>query len=294
MMEWLTWAAAGAAALAGAGAWCIRPAKSSPAQRRPFTARSFAHRGLFDESQTRPENSLPAFAAAVEAGYGIELDVQFTRDRQLVVFHDGTLERMTGAAGRVCEHTYAEIAALPLKGTDCCAPLLGQVLALVDGRAPLILEIKSEYRFGRRYVAELCAAVMAALEGYDGDYCIESFDPRVLLWLRRNAPQVLRGQLADCTGEYRRNGAGWLAAFVLSHCVGNFLGRPQFIAWCPARRNRAIRLIALMGAMMVYWTALPGDDTARIQRENDAVIFQWCLPERAWDGQGRLPPRGAA
>lgn len=278
----LEWCFGGIGALAAAAMWCIHPAKSSMDQRRPFTARNFAHRGLFGQDQTLPENSLAAFEAAAAAGYGIELDVQLTRDGQAVVFHDGTLDRMTGSHGRLCERTYGELQQLRLKGTGHTIPLLSQALAAVNGRVPLIVEIKSEYRFSRRYIGELCAAVMAQLRAYGGDYCVESFDPRVLLWMRRNAPGVLRGQLADCTAEYRRNGALWIAAFALSHCAGNFLGRPQFIAWCPARRNRAIRLIALMGAMMVYWTAMPGDDAEKLQRENDAVIFQWYHPVQAW------------
>ncbi|MGN0974484.1 MAG: glycerophosphodiester phosphodiesterase family protein [Gemmiger sp.] len=276
-------AAAGvAAAMPWAAWWCIRPGASSAGQRSPFVARSFAHRGLFDPERALPENSLPAFAAAAEAGYGIELDVQCTADGQVVVFHDAALERMTGAPGRVREHTWAELRALHLGNTGCRIPLLSEVLALVAGRVPLIVEVKSEYRLGGRYVDCLCGAVMGVLRPYAGAYCVESFDPRVLQWLRRHEPGVLRGQLADCTDEYRRNGALWLPAFALSHCAGNFLGRPQFIAWCPARRNGAIRHIARMGAMMVYWTALPGDDAEALQRENDAVIFQGYRPAATW------------
>ena len=96
--------------------------------------------------------------------------------------------------------------------------------------------------------------------------------------IRKYAPDVLRGQLADSTRSFRQEGAGALPAFVMSHLFGNFLGRPDFIAWCPAPRNSAVRLAKALGAMIVYWTALPTDDTARLEDANDAVIFQWYLP----------------
>lgn len=258
--------------------WLLAPGRCEKARRAPFEGRNYAHRGLFTQDQSVPENSLPAFAAAAAAGYGIELDVQFSSDKRLLVFHDDTLDRMTPAKGWVREHPYAEIAALPLAGTANHAPLFSEVLDTVAGRVPLIVEIKSRHEYGGAYLDELCAAVLAQLKEYDGPYCIESFDPRVVQRIRRRAPQVVRGQLADSYASYRENGTKPWNAFFLSHLTANALARPQFIAWCPAPRNWAVRLCAAMGAMMVYWTALPADDAAALQRDNHAVIFQWYRP----------------
>ena len=270
-----------AAVPAAAAALCTVPGTDPRrrALRADFAGRNYAHRGLFTKDQSTPENSLPAFAAAAEAGYGIELDVQFSADRQLLVFHDDTLDRMTGTHGWVRDFAYADIAAMPLLGTAYHAPLFAEVLATVAGRVPLIVEIKSRSAYSDAYLDELCRAVLTALDGYAGPYCIESFDPRVVARIRHLAPGVLRGQLADSYQSHRKEGAGPLHAWVLSHCLGNVFSRPDFIAWGPAPRNWAVRLCAALGAMMVYWTALPEDDQAALQRDNDAVIFQWYTPD---------------
>lgn len=248
------------------------------ALRAEFANRNYAHRGLFTTDQAVPENSLPAFAAAVTAGYGIELDVQLSSDRQVLVFHDDTLDRMTGTHGWVRDFRYAEIAAMPLKGTAYHAPLFAEVLETVGGKVPLIVEIKSRGAYDNAYLDVLCRAVLAELEDYAGPYCIESFDPRVVARVRQLAPDVLRGQLADSCESHRKEGAKPLHAWALSHLVGNFAARPDFIAWGPAPRNWAVRLCAALGAMMVYWTALPEDDQAALEADNDAVIFQWYAP----------------
>lgn len=246
--------------------------------RQPFFGRSYAHRGLFGAQQRPPENSLPAFAAAARNGYGIELDVQFTKDRELVVFHDDTLDRMTPAKGGVNTTPWPVVSTLPLAGSGEHAPLFSEVLRTVakaNPATPLIVEIKSRYEYKGDYLRELCRAVLAALSGYPGPYCIESFDPRVIRLVRRMAPGVVRGQLVDSYRNHRIYGTAALPAYLLSHCFGNLLGRPDFIAWCPDRRNWAIRLCAALGAMIVMWTAMPGQDISRLERDNDAVIFQW-------------------
>ena len=137
------------------------------------------------------------------------------------------------------------------------------------------MEIKSRYEYRGRYLLELCRAVLAALKTYPGPYCIESFDPRVVRLVRILAPGVVRGQLADSYRNHRKIGTPRVAAYLLSHCFGNLLARPDFIAWCPDKRNWAIRLCSALGAMTVMWTAMPDCDIARVEQENDAVIFQW-------------------
>ena len=196
----------------------------------------------FGKDQRPPENSLPAFAAAVQNGYGMEMDVQFSSDRKLLVFHDDTLTRMTGTKGWVRDYPYDQICRMPLKGSAEHAPLFSEFLQTVDGKTPLIIEIKSRHEYTGEYLDALCHATLDGLKGYNGPYCIESFDPRVVKRIRKFAPQVLRGQLVDSYRAYRKEGANPIHAFVISHCFGNFMARPDFIAWCPDKQNWAVRL----------------------------------------------------
>ena len=265
--------------------FAVWPNKRRDALRAPFVGHNCAHRGYFGKDQRPPENSLPAFAAAAQNGYGIELDVQFTSDRRLVVFHDDTLDRMTPAKGFVHDMDWANFSAQPLAGSNEHPPLFADMLRTVaetNPDTPLIVEIKSRAEYSKTYLEELCRATIAELKAYPGPYCIESFDPRVVGIVRRQAPDILRGQLADSYQSYRKDGTHAVPAFAFSHLFGNFLGRPDFIAWCPAKRNWAVKLNAALGAMMVMWTALPEHDTAKLEAENDAVIFQWYAPKQKY------------
>ena len=265
--------------------FAVWPNKRRDALRAPFVGHNCAHRGYFGKDQRPPENSLPAFAAAAQNGYGIELDVQFTSDRRLVVFHDDTLDRMTPAKGFVHDMDWTDFSAQPLAGSNEHPPLFADMLRTVaetNPDTPLIVEIKSRAEYSKTYLEELCRATIAELKAYPGPYCIESFDPRVVGIVRRQAPDILRGQLADSYQSYRKDGTHAVPAFAFSHLFGNFLGRPDFIAWCPAKRNWAVKLNAALGAMMVMWTALPEHDTAKLEAENDAVIFQWYAPKQKY------------
>lgn len=267
------------AALCALVLFLVAPAAGRKELRTPFAGRNFAHRGYFGKDQRPPENSLPAFAAAVQNGYGMEMDVQFSSDRKLLVFHDDTLTRMTGTKGWVRDYPYDQICQMPLKGSAEHAPLFSEFLQTVDGKTPLIIEIKSRHEYTGEYLDALCHATLDGLKGYNGPYCIESFDPRVVKRIRKFAPQVLRGQLVDSYRAYRKEGANPIHAFVISHCFGNFMARPDFIAWCPDKQNWAVRLCARLGAMMVMWTDLPEHDQAALEKQYDAVIFQWYHPE---------------
>ncbi|MBQ9950920.1 MAG: glycerophosphodiester phosphodiesterase [Clostridia bacterium] len=183
----------------------------------------YAHRGLHNAQVS--ENSLAAFERACQTGYGIELDVQLSRDGHVVVFHDDDLRRMTGDFRRVDEVDLAELQSLPLPDGSRI-PAFAEVLACVAGRVPLLVEIKN----GRRN-PELCKKVMAHLRAYAGEYVIESFNPLILLWLRRNAPDVVRGQLVSPLSGYRKSHIGLAQAFALSTLLLNFLSRPDFVAY---------------------------------------------------------------
>ena len=130
----------------------------------PFRGIYYAHRGLHDNGTGAPENSLPAFKKAVKAGYGIEMDVQLTKDNIPVVFHDFTLERVCGREGKVCEHTYEELREFNLFESGEKIPKLEEVLKAVNGKVPLIVELKVEWMD-----LSLCPAVdRSSLTAYQG------------------------------------------------------------------------------------------------------------------------------
>lgn len=258
-------------ACVAAGWALLHPGRVTDGQRAQLEGVNHAHRGLHTRDKSVPENSLPAFRAAADAGYGIELDIQLSKDGAVVVFHDDTLERVCGVQGRVDAFTLDELRGMRLCGTQETIPLLTEVLDAVAGRTNLIVELKTGPRN-----AELCEKALALLRAYDGPFCIESFDPRIVAWFRRNAPDILRGQLADAPSAFRDQPKAF--AFALGHLYTNALARPQFIAYGPGRKPLSARLAEHMGALRVAWTVRPGDDIEKKQFDNDAVIFEFYRP----------------
>ena len=168
----------------------IKPNKKRNTDR--FLGHLYAHRGIHNNKDINPENSLLAFKIAVEKGYGIELDVQVTRDNIPVVFHDNTLYRVCSLKNSIKDFTLKELVNLRLFNTEESIPTLEEVLKLVDGKVPLIVEIKNESTDINelKYIANI-------LDNYSGVYCIESFNPLVLRWYKKNRPQLIRGQLSN-------------------------------------------------------------------------------------------------
>ena len=258
----------------GAAAVCLPLAMLCPGevtrrQKAPFLGVNFAHRGLHARDKSVPENSLPAFELASRAGYGMELDVQLSKDGEVVVFHDDTLDRVCGVHARVDELTWAELQELLLCGTEYGIPLFSEVLRTVNGRGPLIVELKS----GKRN-RELCEKTYALLSDYRGDVCIESFNPFIVGWFRLHGRDLVRGQLAMPTRRYGE-AASKMQAFLLSHCLMNFIGRPQFIAYRIGYRPPTVRLAEALGAMKVGWTS----HEPRNEKGRDAVIFEFYRPK---------------
>jgi glycerophosphoryl diester phosphodiesterase len=259
-----------AGCLAAAPFVLLAPGQAPDSKKAPFLGRNFAHRGLHSEDQSVPENSLKAFSLAAEAGYGMELDVQLSRDGQVVVFHDDTLDRACGVASRVDELDYDELKTLSLFGTEERIPLFSEVLALVDGRTPLIVELKTGHRND-----ELCEKTWEMLRTYPGAYCIESFHPLIVAWFRFHAPTVLRGQLAQLPEEYVRGGRKIAEAVVLGNTLLNAAARPQFIAYRIGPKPLAVRFAEALGAMAFGWTSHSRDSEAG----RDAVIFEYYRPD---------------
>lgn len=226
----------------------------------------YAHRGLHDEE--RPENSMSAFRAALEHGYGIELDVHLLKDGNLAVLHDSDLQRITGKTGVIEDLTTEQLKDYHLKGTQETIPEFRDVLTLFAGKAPLIVEVKT---YNGNY-AQLCQATCQMLADYPGVYCMESFDPYAVYWLRRNRPEIIRGQLSE--NSLKRNQAfPWAARFITTFCLCNFLTCPDFIAYSyPDRKNLSVFLCRkLWGLLGVSWTL-------RTREQFDTAVQEGWLP----------------
>lgn len=228
--------------------------------------RQVAHRGLHDRELGIPENSLPAFARAVEHGKAIELDLHATADNRLVVLHDFQLKRMTGVPGIVEEWTLEDLRKLRLQGTDAQIPTLDEVLELVNGRVPLLLEIKSE-RLGE--VGRLEPVLMKRLASYQGEFILEAFNPEVLVWLHRHAPQYIRGQLGNLDDENKQ------FKFYSRHLMFNPLSRPDFIAFDIQKIDYKLRLACKKHDLpLLGWTIRTEAELKKADRLCDGVIYE--------------------
>lgn len=248
------------------------PKLSRKKQTREFMCVHFAHRGL--HNGTRPENSLPAFAAAVSHGYGIELDVRLSLDGELVVFHDDTLDRMTDAVGRVDSKTLAELRELKLLDSEEKIPTFLEVLSLVDGRVPLIIEIKEDpFKYA---VTEKCAEM---LRNYRGKFVIESFNPFAVWRFKKLMPDVIRGQLADRFTRNKKHRS--VMYFCLQMFMANFLSSPDFVAY----NHNEVGALGLgiqrhlFHPVLVAWTVKSGEEEKRARKYGfDGIIFESYEP----------------
>ncbi len=271
-------AKAGLAALGAAGVWCalLAPRRNQPGWERLEGVR-YAHRGLHDPALGIPENSMAAFRRAVEHGFGAELDVHLMADGGLAVVHDSSLKRVCGADVCIEDLTAADLARYPLMGTQETIPLLSQVLELFQGKTPLVIELKVE----RGNAAALTDGVMAALEGWNGAYCLESFHPAALLRLKEKHPQVLRGQLSqNFLKPEEANGLSLPVRFALTNLLTTAFTRPDFIAYgWKDRGNASLRLMkALYGVHEVSWTVRDRETMDALDRAGAASIFEGFVP----------------
>lgn len=227
----------------------------------------YAHRGL--HGIEAPENSMAAFRLALEQGYGIELDVHLMADGELAVIHDSSLMRTAGADVRIEDLTVEQLENYRLNGTDERIPTFRQVLELVDGKVPMIVELKSV----DNNHAVLTETACRMLDGYGGLYCIESFDPRCIRWLKTRRPKIIRGQLAHNSLHEKEGKVPLILRFCMTNLLSNFWNSPDFIAYRYAdRKGLSVRLCRKLWKVQgVSWTL-------RSQTELDAAISEKWIP----------------
>ncbi len=236
----------------------------------------YAHRGLHGNGV--PENSMAAFKAALDGGYGIELDVHLLKDGNLAVIHDSLLNRTTGQPGRIEDLTTSDLARYHLEGTTETIPEFMDVLTLFNGKAPIILELKPVD--GNH--AALADAACKMLETYHGVFCIESFDPRCVTWLKKNRPDIIRGQLTENFTKTRNDLPDYLR-FAMTHCMTNFLCVPDFVAYHFGHRKDSLgpRICRqLWKAQGVTWTIRTKEDFDTAVAEGWIPIFEGFIPEK--------------
>ena len=262
-----------AAALGGAYVLALQGRKNHPGLEK-LRGWNYAHRGLHGNG--RAENSLSAFRAAVEHGYGAELDVHLLKDGGLAVIHDSDLKRVTGKEGKVEGLTTEELKNYHLEGTEDTIPTFREVLDVFAGKTPLIIELKTEIN----NAPALCEAAVKAMEGYEGIWCMESFDPRCVYWLKKNRPDIIRGQLAENSFRYPESPLPWPLKLILTNHLENFLTKPDFIAYDYATRKNLSNTLCrkLWKLESVSWTLRTPEEHEQALKEGWIPIFEHYEP----------------
>ena len=247
----------------------IKPSAKKRDVMARYKGTKFAHRGLHDKEKA--ENSISAFAAAVEAGYGIELDVRLSKDGELVVFHDDTLDRMTEARGRVDSFTAKELAELHLGDTCDGVPTFREVLDIVDGKVPLLVEMKED--LGKYGVAKKTAEM---LKEYKGEYIVESFNPLAIEYFGRLMPDVAKGLL--CSNYLKNPKTRNIKTFAVQNMLMNVYCKPDFIAYSHKDwKDAGLAMIRTFypKAPLVCWTlTTPEEEAAAKEHGFTSFIFE--------------------
>jgi glycerophosphoryl diester phosphodiesterase len=241
-----------------------------------LTARPIAHRGLHDGARGVVENTASAVTAAIAGGYGIEVDLQISADGEAMVHHDDALGRLTEGSAPLAASRASELKRVPFRATADRMMTLGDLFDLVGGRAALLIELKSRFDGDLRIVERL-AEVAAS---YPGPCAVMSFDPDLVLAVRRLAPRLLRG----VTAERHFDNADWnplgaVHTFSLAHLLHSPRTRPDFLAYrvddLPAP---ATRLARALGRPVLTWTVRTSAQRERAQRYADQMIFEGFRP----------------
>lgn len=246
-----------------------------------LTARPIAHRGFHDASARRIENSLSAVNAAMEHGFSIEIDVSPAGDGTPMVFHDDLLDRLTDRKGAIKDFSAAELSAIRLRGSDDRIPTLAGVLEHVNGRAGLVIEIKSDFKSNPDYVPR----ILDVLNAYDGPFVVMSFDPEIVADIRNRAPHVPRGIVSgpmDPRIPYWRRFT-LMERFILRHLLHAPRSRPDFIAYDVDGLPALSTLIArgFFKRPILTWTVRTNKDRTVAGRWADQMIFEGFDPEDA-------------
>ena len=233
----------------------------------------YAHRGLHDNDKGLPENSLGAFQAAVDNQYGIELDIQLSKDKIPMVFHDATLNRVCGVDGKLSDYTCEELQQMKLLGTEYTIPTFAEVLELVNGKTPLLVEFKPGS-------TELCDIACPLLDEYNGLFCVESFDPFILKKIKNIRPRYVRGQLVTNSIKSKST-KNFFLNFLLTSLMMHLLSRPDFVAYdIKMKYNFSVFLCKRLFHIPTFtWTVKSEKDYRKSRLGKSYTIFEEFKPE---------------
>lgn len=253
--------------------YAIAPQLKNKPDLSAFSKYDYAHRGLHNQKKGIPENTLKAFRAAANAGFGIEFDLQLTKDGAVVVHHDLSLKRTCGVEKNIDTLSLAQLRQYCVGKTEEKIPTFQETLDAVGRRVPLIIELK-----GYNDPAQICTLVWDILKDYGGLYCVESFDPRIVRWFKENQPQVVRGQLMENLQAGQKMTA--FQALAGRNLLSNFVTRPNFEAYDYHHRNRPSMWAArrIFGMQEVSWTVRDWDTYYALKKENCIIIFEGFEP----------------
>jgi len=237
----------------------------------------YAHRGLHENQDNIPENSMTAFKLAIKNNYGIELDVHITKDSIPIVFHDKTLKRVCGLNKKIEDMTYDELRKLYLFNSKEKIPHFKEVLDLINGQVPIIVELK-----GETLDTNICKIVASYLDGYEGIYCVESFNPILVNWYKNNRPEIIRGQLSTKNLFEKNNARDIVQNFLLSNLLLNFFAKPDFIAF----EHIYSDMLSFNLCKIIYhpftmgYTIQSQEDLMKNKDKFDLFIFDNFIPEK--------------
>ena len=225
-----------------------------------LTKNIISHRGIYDNKKIF-ENTLPAFKKALSKRYIIELDIHLTKDNNIIVFHDYNTKRMTNIDKVVEESTYQELN----KQKILHIPTLEEVLKLVNGKVPLLIEVKQNQKEG-----ELEKKLMDILKKYNGQYAIQSFNPKTIYWFKKNNPNVIRGQLSYSNHSYNP-----IKRFIFRKMFFNLITKPNFISY---RYNdltiKQINKYRKKGIIIIAWTINSKKNYEKYKDIYDNLIYE--------------------
>ena len=265
--------------LAGStAAWAlaIKPRTSNKPDMSELRKYDFAHRGYFNIRKKIAENSLPAFTAAIEHGYGIVMDVRLSRDGVPVIFHDTKLWRVCGAEGTVESSTWEKLKECRLSRTEDTIPSLKEALDLVDGQVPVVLNLHVELE----NYGVLCARVSEVLDSYEGVFAVESFEPRAVRWFKKNRNEYIRGQMMECHIKHGGTDMHPVTDYIRHNLLTNFLTSPDFIS-CNIADRRSISLMfcrLLYRVQMMDWVVTSMEEYELVKTDESIVVFEEIEP----------------
>ncbi len=233
-----------------------------------------AHRGLHTLDRTVPENTMLAFRRAMEAGYGIEFDINVLGDGNVVVFHDPNLKRLCGIDKNLIDLTYEDIKDLTILDSKEKIPLLKDVLKLIDGKVPLLIELKPKVD-----TKKLFTSFLKIIDEYKGVFAVHSFHPQVIYWFKKYRPDIIRGQISEFFRDDKDMSC--IVKYLMKTMLFNFITKPDFINYgIKDLPNRYLDRFYKKGIVVISYASRSQDEFDMAKKYYDNSVFEFFIPEK--------------